>query len=117
MYCDEAYAKKTEYGGIIAPSTFLFDVNNNSFAEVDENGRDVKRISVPGLQGVRSGNEYQFLEPVRPGYVINQKRKIMDVYERPSKTYGKIIFVVYDTDYYNQDGKLLGINRETLMYF
>jgi acyl dehydratase len=117
LYLDEEYAKKTEYGGIIAPPTFIFDVNHNIFDEVGEDGRNLARVTIPGLKLARGGNEYQFVQPARPGDMVHQKRKIVDIYERPSKTVGKILFIVYDVTYTNQEDKLLGINRETLMFF
>ena len=48
---------------------------------------------------------------------MSRKREIVEVYKRESKTRGKIIFVVYDITYTNQEGDLLGINRETLLFF
>lgn len=117
LYFDEEYAQKTPYSGIIAPPTFIFDVSSNIFSEVGEDGRDLSRITIPGLRFARSGNEYQFFQPARLGYIINQKRKIVDIYERESRTLGKIMFIVYDTLYTNQEGKLLSINTETLMFF
>jgi acyl dehydratase len=117
LYLDEAYAKTTEYGGIIAPPTFIFDVSHNIFSDVGEDGRDLARVTIPGLKLARGGNEYQFFYPARPGDIVHQKRKIIDIYERPSKAVGKILFVVYDITHTNQEGKLLGINRETLLFF
>lgn len=116
LYFDEEYAKKTEFGGVIAPPTYIFDVVSAD-TETGDDGRDLTRIALPGFRVARGGNEYQFFEPVRPGDVISRKRKIIDVFERDSKKVGKIIFIVYDTTYTNQEGKLLSINRETLMFF
>ena len=117
LYLDEEYAKKTTYGGIIAPPTFIFDVSHNIFSDVGEDGRDLARVAIPGLKLARGGNEYQFFHPTKPGDTVHQKRKIIDIYERPSKAVGKILFVVYDISCTNQEGTLLGINRETLMFF
>jgi len=116
LYIDEEYAKETEYGGIIAPPTFIFDVMPAA-TEIGDDGRDVTRIALPGFKVARGGNEYQFLEPARPGDVIMRRRKIVDVFERDSKKVGKIIVIVYDTTYSNQDARVLGINRETLLFF
>lgn len=116
LYLDEGYAEKTEYGGIIAPPTFIFDIVPTS-ADVGEDGRDLTRITLPGLKLMRGGNEYQFFQPARPGDVVNRKREIAKIYERESTAKGKIIFIVYDITYTNQAGELLGINRETLMFF
>jgi acyl dehydratase len=117
LYLYEEYAKKTEYGGIIAPPTFIFDVSHNIFSDLGEDGRGLARVAIPGLKLARGGNEYQFCQPARPGDIVHQKRKIIDIYERPSKAVGKILFIVYDITHTNQEGKLLGINRETLMFF
>lgn len=116
LYIDEEYAKETDYGGIIAPPTFIFDIIPAA-TEIGDDGRDVTRIALPGFKVARGGNEYQFLEPARPGDVIMRRRKIVDVFERDSKKVGKIIFIVYDTTYSNQDARVLGINRETLLFF
>ena len=116
LYIDEEYAKETDYGGIIAPPTYMFDVIPAA-TEIGNDGRDVTRIALPGFKVARGGNEYQFLEPARPGDVIMRRRKIVDVFERDSKKVGKIIFIVYDTTYSNQDARVLGINRETLLFF
>lgn len=116
LYLDEEYAKKTEFGGVIAPPTYIFDVVPAD-TETGNDGRDLTRIALPAFRVARGGNEYQFFEPARPGDIISRKRKIIDVFERDSKKVGKIIFIVYDTIYTNQEGKLLGINRETLMFF
>lgn len=116
LYLDEEYAKKTEYGGIIAPPTFIFDVVP-TFGDVGADGRDLTKVALPGLKFVRGGNEYQFFQPAKPGDVVSRKREIVEVYKRESKTKDKIIFVVYDITYTNQEGDLLGINRETLLFF
>jgi len=116
LYIDEEYAKETDYGGIIAPPTFIFDVIPAA-TEIGADGRDVTRIALPGFKVARGGNEYQFLEPAKPGDVIMRRRKIVDVFERDSKKVGKIIVIVYDTTYSNQDARVLGINRETLLFF
>jgi len=117
LYSDEEYAEKTEYGGIIAPPTFIFDVVSAT-TDIGDDGRDLTRIKLPGFKpAIRAGNEYQLLEPARPGDVVNRKRKIINIYEREGKKVGKIVFVVYDTTYTNQKGGILGISRETLMFF
>ncbi|MFH1485355.1 MAG: MaoC family dehydratase N-terminal domain-containing protein [Chloroflexota bacterium] len=117
LYLDDEHAKKTGYGGIIAPPTFIFDVTNDVFAPVGEDGRDLRRIQrPPGYRGLRGGNEYEFIQPVRPGDIISRKRKIIDVYQKPGRKSGPITFVISETSYFNQRGDLLAKNRETAMY-
>lgn len=117
LYLDERYARESSYGGIIAPPQFVFDVSNNIFSDVGDDGRDTARVSIPGFRVARAGNEFEFFEPVRPGDVINKKRRIAEMYEKEGKKAGKILFVISETSYTNQKGTLLGLNRETLMFF
>ena len=72
LYLDEEYAKKSEYGGIIAPPTFIFDVSHDIFTEIGEDGRDLSRVTIQGMNALRGGNEYRFLEPARPGDIVNR---------------------------------------------
>ena len=48
LYIDEEFAKKSKYGGLIAPPTFIFDVSHDIFAEVGE-VRDDERFVVKGI--------------------------------------------------------------------
>ena len=116
LYLDKNHAPKRGRGGVTAPPTFMFDIVPAS-TDIGDDGRDLTRVKLPGFRLARAGNEYQFFEPVRPGDTINRRRKIVDIFERESKKMGKIIFVVYDITYTNQKGELLGVNRETLMFF
>jgi acyl dehydratase len=116
LYIDEEFAKKGGYGSLIAPPTFIFDVSHDIFAEVGEDGRDLSRVTIHGLNAVRGGNEYRFFEPARPGDIVNRRRKITDIYEKKGKKAGMILFVVYETSYTNQKDKLLGVCRETMMF-
>lgn len=116
LYIDDEYASKTEYKGIIAPPTFIFDLIPAS-TKMGDDGRDLTRISLPGYKLLRGGNEYEFLKPVRPGDSVSRKMKITDVYNKESKKVGTIIFIVYDITYKNQKEELVGINHETLMFF
>lgn len=116
LYIDEEFAKKSTYGGIIAPPTFIFDVSHDTFVEVGEDGRDLSRVTIHGLNAVRGSNEYQFFEPARPGDIVNRRRKITDVYEKKGKKAGMILFVVYETTYTNQKERLLGACREIMMF-
>src|SRR4030067_2787233 len=48
-------------GKPIAPPTFVFSVNHDSLAEVDETGRPARRLSLPPHYGpaLRGGDQYQ----------------------------------------------------------
>ena len=118
LYLDEEYARKTRYGGIIAPPTFVFSVNNKVDAPVGEDGRPLGRVKLPPPLNriARAGNEYEFGKPARPGDVISARRKITSIFEKEGKA-GGLVFVEYEITYTNQRQEVLGINRERLVFF
>lgn len=112
LYWDEEYAKKTRFGGIIAPPFF------NPFAYyVDE-----ERMKGPSTQGTLSrdtgsrplngGGEAEYFEPIRPGDVITSVTKVVDMYERPGRL-GTMVFTITETTWTNQKGQLVRVYRGT----
>jgi hydroxyacyl-ACP dehydratase HTD2-like protein with hotdog domain len=104
-------------GQPIAPLTFVFTVNHDSMAALDESGRPTHRLSLPPPFGpaIRGGNKFQFFRPVRVGDLIFIYRKITDLRERQGRQ-GPLAFLTYDLKYTSQNGDLLGINTETLIF-
>jgi hypothetical protein len=106
-----------ENGRPLAPPTFIFSVNHDSLGEVDETGRPLKRLSLPPPFGpaMRGGNRYQIFRLVRVGDQIRMRRKVIDLKEKQGRT-GMLVFLTYDMEYTDQNGDLLGINTETLVF-
>ena len=109
LYYDREFASKSPFHGIIAPPTFVFEWNHHEALWVDESGAYIADTPLP-KHLVRAGNEFEFIQPLRPGDIITTKSKITDVYEkqRPS---GSMIFIICESTYINQQGELLGIQR------
>lgn len=118
IYRDEAFAKSTVHEGIIAPPTLVCETNQFISQELDENGYIGHDWKLPLSDGrfIRGGNDYEFIQPVRPDDCVTVKWRIMDIYERESEKQGMLVFVVSEARYYNQDKELLAINRETNIY-
>jgi acyl dehydratase len=118
LYWDEEFANKTQYDGIIAPPTMIFELNHNLADEIseDDGGYSDKVLLPPPLtRFVRGGNEYEFFQAVRPTDKITVKRKISQIFEKEGKG-GALVFVIIELTYTNQHGELLGINRETFIF-
>ena len=112
LYWDEAYAKNTRFGGIIAPPYF------NPFAyHIDEarmQGPSTAGVltSEPGTRPLNGGGEVEYYEPIRPGDVITAVSKIVDIYERQGRL-GLTMFTITETSWTNQKGQLVRIYRST----
>lgn len=112
LYWDEQFAKKSEYGGIVAPPTLIFEVNYDIGEEIDDSERARKWIGF-GEDWQRAANEYQIFQLVRPDDVITIKHNIIEATEKQGKN-GRLIFITDEVTYTNQRGELLGIDRETM---
>ncbi len=113
LFWDEEYAKKTKWGGIIAPQEF------NPFGWPPE--RPKNRLSAmgtgkPGTRILNGGVETEYLAPIRPGDVIESTSKIADIFEREGRM-GLMKFVVNQTDWRNQKNELVRRGKMTLIYY
>lgn len=112
LYWDEEYAKKTRWGGIVAPNEF------NPFAyHVDETrmrgSSDRGALQTgPGTRGMNGGSEAEYFAPIRPGDVITSVSKMVHVYERPTGL-GPTFFTVTETTWTNQRGEMVKKTRGT----
>jgi acyl dehydratase len=118
IYSDREFAKKTIHGDIIAPPTFVCETNQVINQPLDENGYLGHHWPLPlsSRRFIRGGNEYEMMQPVRADDRVTVTWKILDIYERHTRTLGALIFVVSEARYVNQRGELLATNRETNIY-
>ena len=106
---------------IIAPPLFIsipFD-RDVPLAELSEDGipEVPKGALMPPLKAERrmwGGVEMEFFAEVRPGDVLTAQTRILDVYERQGRS-GPLAFVVNETRYTDQSGKLVAVERNTVI--
>lgn len=107
LWQDEAYARKSRYGSIISPPMFLQDEGKNKFAD-----RLMEIISPLGF--LNGGLDIEFYKPMIPGDMITTQAKLSDLYEKQGKT-GKLLFMVVEVTFTNQQGELVSISRNTFI--
>src|SRR5262249_17119046 len=106
LYTDEAYARATPYGGIIAPPTFWVVFRSNARLP------DLKLNY--GKRGFDGGKECVFLAPIRAGDTITGVDRIAQVYEKTGRS-GSMIFIVRESELTNQRGeKVAGVRPSPL---
>ena len=103
LFCDEVAARKSRYGGIIAPPTFVRSI----------------RAALPPLpfdtpfdSSLDGGSVWEYAEPVRAGDMITAVAHIHDLYERQGRM-GTMLFTVNQTTYSNQFGEVVATQRST----
>lgn len=112
LWQDERYARKTHWGGIIAPPMFLeaFNPSNRAFRRSSHLSHMSLPVEPPFPRILYAYNEFQFFVPLRPGDVITSIGKVGDIYEREGKSGGgRIVFIRYDNEHRNQRNELVGI--------
>jgi hypothetical protein len=113
IYWDEAYARGTRWGGIIAPPDF------NPFAWPVE--RRAEPAAPEPLAGARlarmnGGQSDTYGVPMRPGDVISARTRLSDVSERRGRL-GLTLYLVREAEWTNQEGALVRRRLITLIRY
>ena len=87
-----------------APPTFLVALAPASIhlEEAEEYGKG----------WLNGGNRFEYVEPVRVGDHITATTRVADVYEKTGGS-GTLLFIIFETDYGNQDGRTVARLRGT----
>ena len=114
LYRDEEYAKNSKYGGIIAPPGFFGWPVGGGDIEAGMS-RVVGAVAEAGMLRILDGGiELNFYVPVRAGDTLVTYGKLADAREKQTSQ-GKMLFLIIEQRYLNQDGALVAIARQTLI--
>ncbi len=128
IYYDEAHARTTEPGGIIAPPTFAqasaqFDPDYGLRPKIGQpwfgSGRNPTGIErAPKKEGASSGGgaaagglhaeqHFEYHRHLRPGDVLTAESKPGKTWEKEGRRAGKLVFSESVTEYRDQNGELV----------
>jgi acyl dehydratase len=65
-----------------------------------------------GKGWLNGGNRFEYFAPVKVGDTITAKGRVADVYEKEGSS-GNLLFIIFETEYFNQDGQLVARLRST----
>jgi hypothetical protein len=87
-----------------APPTFLVALSPAAYhlEEAEEYGKG----------WLNGGNRFEYLEPVKVGDRITATSRVADVYEKTGSS-GSLLFIIFETEYVNQDGRTIARLRGT----
>ncbi len=103
LFNREEEARKTRFGGMIAPPTFLRSMMA-AFPEI--------KIGLSGNRGLDGGSDWEYFEPIRVGDRITVQTRIADIRESEGRL-GPMVFMTIETSYTNQFGQLCALQRAT----
>ena len=90
LYIDEEFAKKSKYGGLIAPLAMA----NAYFVAMAWSVVDLCKIDRSRL--VHGEQEYEFIKPIKHGTLLSMYFKIIDIYEKKGMSFAVVEGVVKD---------------------
>jgi len=108
LWTDEEFARSTSLGGTIAFPIAL----HPSMRSVNLQAQ----FHNPFTGGsVPSGDEWEFIEPIRPGDRLEVRGKIADLSESEGRR--RMLFITTEYSYRNQHGRLAMVARRTTVHF
>jgi len=126
LYTNEEYAKKSKYGGIIAPppmvQTFCMDAPwPEQEKKADASGyADKLRETLHGAgynQTVATTNALEIVRPLRVGDHLRAKRRLANVSPEKQTRTGVGFFVTNERIYLNQKDEVVCIQPFTTLHF
>jgi acyl dehydratase len=113
LYCDEEYAKKSRYGGIIAPPGF-FGWAKQTIPSAEGLIGVMGAMIEAGYAGILDGGmSYVYFLPVRAGDTLVASPKVADIALKEGKT--KMMIIRFEVAYYNHNGDLVAKSYQTLI--
>ena len=103
VFNDEAAARDSQYGGLVAPPTFLRSM---------ETSRPELPFEFPFDRRLDGGSDWEYFYPVRPGDRITSVSRIEDINERPGRL-GLMVIMTVVTTYTNQLGQVAATQTST----
>ncbi len=103
LFTDEKRARKSRYGGVIAPPTFL---------RAMPRPEPKVELRLPTTRTLDGGSDWEYFEPVRVGDVISARFTITSIVER-ALSLGPALFITQEMTYTNQFGEKVAVQRST----
>ena len=95
LWVDEAYARRSRYGTVLAPPTFPYSVTSPSLATwLDKPPHD--------FNAVYGGTSWEFRKLVVLGDRLHATARLADIYTKTTRTVGPMVVLVSETTYWNQ---------------
>lgn len=103
LWTDEVLARKSKYGGLITPPTFLRSIRNE---------RPELPFDLPFTRLLDGGSDWEYFQPVRVGDHITATSQITDLQERSGRM-GLMIIMTNLITYFNQFKEVVATQTNT----
>jgi len=122
LYTDEGYAKKSKYGGIIAPpqmvQAYCIPPLWPKKVSPDPQAKAVRMMDEAGYAGVvATTTSQEYFKPMRPGDRLSYKIKLVNVSPEKTTRLGTGHFLTSEYTYSNQKGEVVCVQSFTILKF
>jgi acyl dehydratase len=107
LWNDDEYARKSRYGKIVAPLTFLIDRGIVPIAD-----RIIATEGPPSF--LNGGTEIEYFKPIEVGDTITATQRLVDIKEKAGSS-GKMLILLCEIHYKNQKGEFVRKCRQTFI--
>jgi acyl dehydratase len=115
LFNDAEYAKKTRWGGLIAPPTYLYSCTSGGPPAGSTESVDTDDL-LPGVLGLWASDHWTWQAPAREGMELTATAELHSIEELPDNGRGPRVRQVDRHSFYG-DGELLAVCDKTIMRF
>jgi len=116
IFYDEAYAKSKGHRSIVAPPGFLGTRTFKPIAGGAGQSTPGMGFRIPYKRVLNGGTETEYYDTVCAGDVLTARNKVTGFNER-SGSMGPMLITSRETTYTNQDGKVIAVERGTVIQY
>ena len=98
LWCDPSYARRTRYGDVIAPPSFLFACDRIVSGYVG---------GLPGVHAMFAGVDFSWQRVIRRGDEITSEARLKDLVIHDTKFAGRAVQQIYHVSFANQRGECI----------
>ena len=112
LFCDPDYAKKTRWGGVIAPGMMCAQINKPMLGDpVPDDIKALRKSLFKGIHVFVSGSSWEFYRPVYPGDTIYSFNGDESVEVKQSEFAGRSVIAVRRDVKVNQRGEVVAVYK------
>ena len=99
LWCDEAYGRRSPYGSVVAPPSFLYAIWSPGIGP-----------GFPGLQAFHAGGRWEYRRYLKPGERVTAEPRMTGLRDVVGKRAGRMLIQEGETIYRTEDGEVVGTN-------
>lgn len=110
IYHDPSFARETKFGGILAPPTFTA---TKAFWRIGGTNSEIAGLDNRFV--LHGEEEYEYFKPILAGEILTCKSRISDAHTKEGKRGGKMLFVIFEFNFFNRKGEKVLVSRSTII--